>query len=179
MNLVVIYGAPAVGKLTVAKELARLTGFKVLHNHLTIDVARAIFEFGSPSFARLLHRLRIAVIEEAAAENIDLVLTISYHHSEATEASARASIEEVEAFGARVSLVHLTCTQEGLEARVTAAERVAMKKLHSVEALRSFMQGRDYESGFPAPNTLRIDNTNLPPEDVARRIAEHFGVRVV
>jgi replication-associated recombination protein RarA len=30
-----LYGPPAVGKLTIAKEIARLTGFKVAHAHLT------------------------------------------------------------------------------------------------------------------------------------------------
>ena len=38
MKLIVIYGPPAAGKLTVAKELSKLTGFKVLHNHITIDL---------------------------------------------------------------------------------------------------------------------------------------------
>jgi adenylate kinase family enzyme len=32
VKLVVIYGAPAVGKLTTARALAALTGFKLLHN---------------------------------------------------------------------------------------------------------------------------------------------------
>jgi len=35
MKLVFIYGPPAVGKLTVANALAKVTGFKVFHNHLT------------------------------------------------------------------------------------------------------------------------------------------------
>ena len=37
MKLIFIYGAPAAGKLTVANEIARQTGFKVFHNHLSID----------------------------------------------------------------------------------------------------------------------------------------------
>ena len=36
MKLVFIYGPPAVGKLTVAKELAALTGFKVFHNQVIL-----------------------------------------------------------------------------------------------------------------------------------------------
>ena len=34
MKHLFLYGAPAVGKLTVAKELADLTGYKLFHNHL-------------------------------------------------------------------------------------------------------------------------------------------------
>ena len=36
MKLLFIHGSPAVGKLTVANEIAKLTGFKVFHNHLSL-----------------------------------------------------------------------------------------------------------------------------------------------
>ena len=42
MKLVVIYGAPGVGKLTTAKALAELTGFRLFHNHLSFDLVSAV-----------------------------------------------------------------------------------------------------------------------------------------
>ena len=78
VHLVIIYGAPAVGKLTVARELARLAGMKVLHSHLTIDVALAVFEFRSEPYVRLLDKLRLSVLEAAATEGIDVILTMAY-----------------------------------------------------------------------------------------------------
>lgn len=47
MQLVFLYGPPGVGKLTVARDLAGLTNFKVFHNHLTISLALSVFPFGS------------------------------------------------------------------------------------------------------------------------------------
>ncbi len=44
MDLVYLYGPPAVGKLTIATELARRTGFKVFHNHLSIDCVKPVFD---------------------------------------------------------------------------------------------------------------------------------------
>ena len=41
MQFVVLYGRPAVGKLTVARELSALTGYAVFDNHLVVDVALA------------------------------------------------------------------------------------------------------------------------------------------
>jgi hypothetical protein len=37
VKLVVLYGLPATGKLMVARELSRLTGLRLFHNHLTVD----------------------------------------------------------------------------------------------------------------------------------------------
>ena len=37
MKFVAIFGPPAVGKMTVGQELAKLTGLKLFHNHMTIE----------------------------------------------------------------------------------------------------------------------------------------------
>jgi shikimate kinase len=42
MPIVFIYGPPAAGKLTVAKELSAVTGYKLFDNHVTIDWGEAV-----------------------------------------------------------------------------------------------------------------------------------------
>ncbi len=54
MMLAFIYGAPAVGKLTMARAVAALTGFRVFHNHVAFDFAESIFDFPSPRPLRAL-----------------------------------------------------------------------------------------------------------------------------
>jgi hypothetical protein len=54
MKLVVIFGPPAVGKMTVGYELARLTGLRLFHKHMTIDLVLNFFEFGDERFLRLV-----------------------------------------------------------------------------------------------------------------------------
>ncbi len=79
MRLVFLYGPPAVGKLTVAKALARLTGYKVFHNHLTIDLVESIFDWGTRPFWALVDKYRLELVETAARENIPgLVFTFVY-----------------------------------------------------------------------------------------------------
>ena len=80
MTFVLLYGPPAVGKLTVATKLAELTGFKVFHNHLSIDLAETFFERGTPSFGRVVHELRQLIFEEAAKSGVDLIATYAYAH---------------------------------------------------------------------------------------------------
>jgi tRNA uridine 5-carbamoylmethylation protein Kti12 len=57
MRIVILCGLPGMGKLTIAKELARLTEYRVFHNHLVFDAVEALFPFGSPSFIELRERL--------------------------------------------------------------------------------------------------------------------------
>ena len=53
MRLIFVYGMPASGKLTVARELAELTGYKLFHNHLVVDLLLSVFAFGSDGFVEL------------------------------------------------------------------------------------------------------------------------------
>jgi hypothetical protein len=47
MRLVVLYGPPGVGKLTVGTALSELTGFKLFLNHLTVNLVTSVFPPGS------------------------------------------------------------------------------------------------------------------------------------
>ncbi len=53
MRLIVLYGMPAMGKLTVAKELQKLCGYELFHNHLTVDLLLSTFEFREYALCRV------------------------------------------------------------------------------------------------------------------------------
>ena len=46
-----IIGPQAVGKMTVGQELAKITGYKLLYNHMTIEMVRSIFDYDKGRFA--------------------------------------------------------------------------------------------------------------------------------
>src|SRR6188508_1133674 len=58
MTLVIIFGPPAVGKMTVGLALERLTGFRLFHNHMTVDPVIRLFPFESPAYRRLVQEFR-------------------------------------------------------------------------------------------------------------------------
>jgi hypothetical protein len=64
MDVIVIFGPPAVGKMAVGMELAAKTGFKLFHNHHVIELLLNFFEYGSPGFNRLRREFRMRIIEE-------------------------------------------------------------------------------------------------------------------
>lgn len=42
MKFIMLYGPPASGKLTIAKELQSLSGYNLFHNHLLVDLLDAV-----------------------------------------------------------------------------------------------------------------------------------------
>src|SRR3989344_1624499 len=79
MNLVFLYVPPAVGKLTVAYELEKLTGYKNFHNHVISDMIGIFFEWGHPLRAPLVEKIRRDIIEAAAkAELSGIIMTYVY-----------------------------------------------------------------------------------------------------
>src|SRR3954470_21966554 len=82
MKLIFLHGLPGVGKLTVARELAQLTGFRIFHNHLAVDLVASVFEFGSPPFVELREKIWLEVFSRAAAARLNgLIFTFAFDRS--------------------------------------------------------------------------------------------------
>jgi deoxyadenosine/deoxycytidine kinase len=176
MRLLFIYGPPAVGKLTVANEVANSTGFKVFHNHLSIDAVLPVFDFGTKPFARLVELIRIETVAEAARENVDLIFTFCYAKGLDEELVAKVERAAKEN-GAEVLYVLLTCDPEELKRRIVLENRKDFKKANTVEMMEMFLETYDLSSPVPLVDTLTIDNTNISAEHAARQIIEHFGLQ--
>jgi chloramphenicol 3-O-phosphotransferase len=170
MKLIFIHGAPAVGKLTVARELASLTGFRLFHNHLTVDLVSSLFPFGSEPFILLREQIWLAAFAEAARQNLSLIFTFNPERT-VRERFIQDAIEAVEAAGGKVVFVELTCVEEELERRMEDASRKKFGKLASILQYRSLKATGAFE--FPKlPEGLSVDTTNRSPADSAQLIRE-------
>jgi predicted kinase len=173
MNLVFIYGPPGVGKLSVARELARATGYRLFDNHVSIACVEAVFDFGTPPFGRLVGMIRAAVFEEAARAGVSLVFTFLYARPQDTPFVERVC-ELVKGSGGRVLLVRLFCDRDELGRRLTHPERGRVGKMASLDTLREVASRYDIFSPVPGRESLEIDNTARAPEEVARLIVGHY-----
>ena len=172
MKLIFIHGAPAVGKLTIARELAALTGFRLFHNHLTVDLATSLFPFGSEPFILLRERIWLAAFAEAARNNVSLIFTFNPERT-VRERFIQDTIDMVKAEGGKVVFVELTCSEADLERRLEDASRKEFGKLASVEQYRSLKDGGAFE--FPKlPNELSLDTSSQSQTDCARLISQHL-----
>src|SRR5450755_1753822 len=118
MNLLFLHGAPAAGKLTVAKALLRLAPGRLFDNHAAIDLARTIFDFGAPGFWELVHSVRCAALDAAAEQGVALVVTTFCY----AEPEDRTQYEDFEAIVRRHSgellPVFLHCSRDEAVRRV-------------------------------------------------------------
>ena len=175
MKLLFIYGSPAVGKLTVANEIAGRTDFKVFHNHLSIDTVEPIFEFGSKPFLKLIDLIRVETIQEAARVGQNLIYTFCYAKN-SDDAHVAKITETVEKNGGTVCFVLLTADKTVLERRVTEESRRKYGKAKTVELMRYFFETYDLFSAVPNRESLIIDNTNLSARETAAKIIEHYNL---
>jgi hypothetical protein len=179
MRLVFLYGPPGVGKLTVGSELAALTGFRLIHNHLTVDLVTALFP-GFPrseAWIRLIRRIRRDVYEEATREGVDFILTMAPRASDREVLEGICTtIEPVTSTGGTVLFVQLACDRAVLLERVQSGTRRARSKLTDPQVLVDH-----YELGatFPFEPHVRIDTTHTPPAEAAAQIAEHFALPIL
>ncbi len=175
-TLVFVYGPPASGKLTVAQELASRTGFRLLHNHATIDAVSPLFEWGTPQFSKLVNQFRTALVEAAAAERLDVVVTFAYAppHDDRVVADY---VERYERHGGRVLFVQLEAPDDELLRRVGFPSRGEHGKLTDADALRDLVSRYDFRTPVPFEPNLTVDTTLVTPNEAAAMIVEHYGLR--
>jgi len=176
MNLIFLHGPAACGKLTVARELERLTLYPVFHNHLVLDAVGSVFPFGSAPFIRLRQQFWLAMFEAAARDDRSIIFTFAPEDTVPAD-FIEETLRVVETAGGRVIFVALTVSQAEQERRVTAPERRAFHKLNSAEVLRRFRDSGGSAWRDIPDSGLTIDTDATPPTQAAARIVETFGLR--
>jgi len=173
MRLIFIYEPPASGKLTVATELAKLTRFKLFHNHVSIQFVKSIFEFGTKPFWRLTRKYRLEMIEEAAKEGIDTIFTFVYSKGD-DDRFVEHVLQKVRTHGGLVYFVRLHCEREELIRRVKVGQRRKMGKVATKKMLNDLFQKYNLNSEIPFQESLIINTTNRSPRSAAKSIARRY-----
>jgi hypothetical protein len=193
VQLVILFGPPAVGKMTVGYELCKLTGFKLLHNHMTVEPLVEVFEFGSPPFVKLVGEFRRRILEEAFDAGLPgLVLTMVWGLDlESDTALITSYLDLARSHDGSAHLVELYADQEERLRRNATDFRLDRKRSHrdqelSVQILRDLDRDHVLNTGPGTPahsralleqqGHLRIDSTHLEAAETAALIARQLAL---
>ena len=184
MELIVIFGPPAVGKMTVGFALEKLTGFKLFHNHMVIELVHNFFEFDQGPFWNLVGEFRSRLFTEIAASSITgLIFTYVWALDQEPD---RQEIEKYcQACGKRldeVLFVELCASQATRLERNRSELRLRHKKTktnleqsshHLIHADASYQLNSTAD--FPySPRYIKINNEHLSPDQVAEVIRDYL-----
>lgn len=171
MQVIFIHGPAASGKHTIGSQLSRLTGLPLFHNHLAVDAALSLFEFGTQGFKNVRAAIWRAAFQEAARSGRSFIFTF---HPEASVDPGLVTelVDSIESAGGEVLFVQLSCAPEVVLERLGNPSRSKFGKLTDSNLyLRLERQGAFTFPPLPAP-FMRIDTDELAPEVAAMQLAQ-------
>ncbi|MHA2253176.1 MAG: AAA family ATPase [Candidatus Kariarchaeaceae archaeon] len=188
MYFFLIFGPPAVGKMAVGKELAKITGCKLFHNHLTIELLLNFFEFGSPKFNKLNSEFRFRLFEEIAESDLPgLIFTYVWALENKEDKQYADKIALIfSKQNADIFFVELEADLEVRLMRNKEPSRLLEKpsKRDTLESDKRLLQMEETyvmntkaDDFFYKENYLKINNTELEPHEVARKIINAFDLK--
>jgi hypothetical protein len=186
MKFIVIFGPPAVGKMSVGHELAKLTGLKLFHNHMTIDLVLNFFDFGHERFHRLVAEFRRRVFEEVAASELPgLIFTFVWALDQDSDRKfIESSCDIFREKSAKIYFVELEAELSERLKRNESEFRLSQKPpKRDIEKSRERLldDSTKYKLNsngdfFYKENYIKINNTDLSAHEAAQRIVETFSL---
>ncbi|MHA1592303.1 MAG: AAA family ATPase [Candidatus Heimdallarchaeaceae archaeon] len=185
MKFILIFGPPAVGKMAVGMELSRQTGFKLFHNHMTIELLVQIFDHGTAKFHKLNSEFRRRIFEEVATSDLPgLIFTYVWDFNQTEEkdyvefisslfrknkwevyyVELEAALEErLKRNKTKVRLIEKPSKRD---TELSEKRLIAMDSNHKMNTDGKFYYKKNY---------LKIVTTNLTIKETAEKIVNAFN----
>jgi hypothetical protein len=175
MNFVVLYGPPAVGKLTVARALQARTGWRLFHNHLAVDLALSLYDFGTPGFIALREEIWWSVFRRARADRLAGLIFTFNPEASVPQRFIDELFAEMSARGSEPVAVRLTASEAELERRLVSPGRRGYRKLVDLDLYRTLRAQGVFESPILPRPRLTLDTEAMGAEDAAAAVAALFA----
>ena len=186
-KFILIIGPQAVGKMTVGQELSKLTGYKLLYNHMTIEMVRKIFDYDKEAFMKMNKVIRYEIFKEFAKSNEKgIIFTGCFDFGNDFQEDKELTDEWIKLFD-ETYVVELQADLEERLRRNKTENRLKHKEskrdlewsendlLRSVKKHRFNSNPGEGENVFK--NYMKIENTNVPAKEAARMIEKRFKLK--
>ena len=181
MKLVVLIGNTSVGKMTVRQELSKITDLKLFHNHMSIELVLEIFGSRNSSVDK---RIREIIFEEfVKSENYGLIFTFMWAFDKKEDwdyinqlcnifKKENAEIYYIELFAPQEIRLKRNITENRLKNKPSKRD-IDMSNQRLINDDRRY-RCVSYDGEIPFENYIKIDNSELSPEKVAKIIKEKY-----
>ena len=185
MKLVFIFGAPAVGKMTVGQELAKITGLKLYHNHMTMDLVSEFFDIWTTDEGKRLNSIFCEEICKAVAKSKLKGMIYTCVRIFDREPVFMNRIRDIfVAVGADIYNIELNADDAVRIERNKTPNRLFHKpsKRDVEKTEKGLLEGvkheryKSYEGEIADNNYMRINNTHIPPVEAAKMIKNNFSL---
>ena len=182
-TIIYLIGVPAVGKYTVAKEISRMTGAKVVDNQLINFPVFSVLGYdgtanyqlppGAGAHIEKIQRAVLAAIRDFCPPDNSFVFT---NVLDASIPGDKAWFRRIERLArqrkARFFPIWLTCNAEMIRQRKNTPDRRARCKDSDLTNIDWYLQEFEVLK-VPHPNALTLDTSHCEPGQTAQRILEH------
>lgn len=170
--------------MTVGQELEKITGLKLFHNHMSIEMVAPFFSYGTEPGKRLVMLFRRAIFEEVANSELEgLIFTYLWSFDSQADWDYVESVCQIfEAKGGEVYFVELEAELEIRLERNISPHRLKHKPTkRNIEFSETDLKSKmarnrlnSYNGEIKRENYIRINNSTLSPEHVAGLIKQRF-----
>ena len=180
MKVVLIFGAGAVGKMTVGQQLSKITDLALFHNHMAIEPVLDVFGYYN---TLVVQAIRDAVFQEFAKTNrYGLIFTFVWDFNSPLDCEYVEHIRSMFPDETEFYYVELDAPLEVRLQRNRTENRLAHKpsKQHIADSERRIIMDQEFCRFESEPgeitynNYLRIRNENISAEQVAQMIKDEF-----
>lgn len=182
MRLVIIIGSGAVGKMTVGQELMRQTGLRLFHNHMMIEPVIEIF---GRYDGRTVVELREVVFRRfLECGGPGMIFTYMWAFDQQADWDYIMHVANLfDPTGKDVYWVELRADKSVRLARNRTENRLKNKASkrdlsfseHIILDEDSRFRLESLDGEMTMENYLKIDNTNLSPQETVKLIRDRFG----
>lgn len=187
MKLVVIIGAGAVGKMTVGQELAKITGLRLFHNHMGLEMVIEVFGELRHEGRIITNRIRKMIFEEFVKTDLyGMIFTYMLAFDVQSDLDNLDSLVDIfRREGSEIYYVELVAPQEIRLQRNATENRLRHKaSKRDIETSNNRLVNNEdakyrfvsYDGEISFENYIKIDNTDLPPDMTAKIIKEKFDL---
>lgn len=183
MKLIIIFGAGAVGKMTVGQELMKITDLRLYHGHMDIEPVIEIFGYRNGD---AVNRIREAIFAEfAKSENYGMIFTYMWALDSPSDweyidgladifRRVDADIYYVELFAPQEIRLERNKTENRLKHKASKRNNDFSANLIREEDANNRLVS--YEGEMKFENYVKINNASLSPDAAAKIIKDTFSL---